>query len=218
MKKNKWFLFSLVLFFIPLALNLIFYSQLPDTIAVHFDINGNPDGFMSKPWALFGILAFLVGLHVFCCVSTLNDPKKNNIPDFILRIILMICPVTAIIITGIIVSYSLGYPMNTNVWVGGILGFLFILLGNYLPKVQKNYTVGIKTPWSLDSEENWNRSNRLGGYCLVVSGFIFIFGAFFHQIMWGIIFVIASSILVLVYSFYLHKKEFKKTFVSSLRK
>lgn len=154
MKKNKWFLFSLVLFFIPLALNLIFYSQLPDTIAVHFDINGNPDGFMSKPWALFGILAFLVGMHVFCCVSTLNDPKKNNIPDFILRIILMICPVTAIIITGIIVSYSLGYPMNTNVWVGGILGFLFILLGNYLPKVQKNYTVGIKTPWSLDSEEN----------------------------------------------------------------
>ena len=206
MKKNKWFLFSLVLFFIPLALNLIFYSQLPDTIAVHFDINGNPDGFMSKPWALFGILAFLVGMHVFCCVFTLNDPKKNNIPDFILRIILMICPVTAIIITGIIVSYSLGYPMNTNVWVGGILGFLFILLGNYLPKVQKNYTVGIKTPWSLDSEENWNRSNRLGGYCLVVSGFIFIFGAFFHQIMWGIIFVIVSSILVLVYSFYLHKK------------
>ena len=79
MKKNKWFLFSLVLFFIPLALNLIFYSQLPDTIAVHFDINGNPDGFMSKPWALFGILAFLVGMHVFCCVSTLNDPTLSYV-------------------------------------------------------------------------------------------------------------------------------------------
>lgn len=87
MLKNKWFQFSLALFVIPFALNLVFYSQLPDVVPTHFDVNGQVDGTMPKFIGLFGMLFLCLAIHVFTCFVTVKDPKRNNIPDFMMNIL-----------------------------------------------------------------------------------------------------------------------------------
>ena len=86
MLKNKWFMFSLALFVIPFALNLVFYSQLPDVVPTHFDVNGQVDGTMPKFMGLFGMLFLCLAIHVFTCFVTVKDPKRNNIPDFMMTL------------------------------------------------------------------------------------------------------------------------------------
>ena len=94
-----------------------------------------------------------------------------------------------------------------------IVGFLFVVLGNYMPKLQQNYTVGIKLPWTLNSEENWYRTHRLGGKLFMVGGFlIMVEGVFSSVLSEEITFIVLMVILMvctvipLGYSFWLFKK------------
>lgn len=59
---------------------------------------------------------------------------------------------------------------SVNVLISGAIGLLFIGVGNYLPRVKQNYTLGIKTPWALADPENWRRTQRFGGACIMVLG------------------------------------------------
>lgn len=79
-------MFSLALFVIPLVLNLVFYNQLPDVVPTHFDVNGQVDGTMPKFMGLFGMLFLCLAIHVFTCFVSVKDPKRNNIPNFMMNI------------------------------------------------------------------------------------------------------------------------------------
>ena len=174
MLKNKWFKFSLVLFLLPLVCILVTYNKLPAQVATHFDFHGTPDGYMDKFLGLYGVWAFMLLLHIFCTFMTFKDPKKSNIPEVGLRIILMICPVICLMVTLLIITYSLGYRFDMTFIVNIVIGFIFIILGNYLPKIKRNYTIGIRTSWALNSDENWSRTHRFSGYVFVLSGMLYI--------------------------------------------
>ena len=62
--------------------------------------------------------------------------------------------------------------------VGILLGLLFIPLGNMMGKVKSNFFIGIRTPWALSDPDVWNRTQRMGGFLLFLSGLISILGAF----------------------------------------
>ena len=138
MLKNKWFKFSLVLFLLPLVCILVTYNKLPAQVATHFDFHGTPDGYMNKFLGLYGVWAFMLLLHIFCTFMTFKDPKKSNIPEVGLRIILMICPVICLMVTLLIITYSLGYRFDMTFIMNIVIGLIFIILGNYLPKIKRN--------------------------------------------------------------------------------
>ena len=114
MLKNKWFQFSLALFVVPFVLNLVFYNQLPDVVPTHFDVNGQVDGTMPKFMGLFGMLFLCLAIHVFTCFVTVKDPKRNNIPDFMMNILFMICPVVCIVTSMTIIYFGLGYSFDVS--------------------------------------------------------------------------------------------------------
>lgn len=145
MLKNKWFKFSLVLFLLPLVCILVTYNKLPAQVATHFDFHGTPDGYMNKFLGLYGVWGFMLVLHIFCAFMTFKDPKKSNIPDIGLRIVLMICPIICLMVTLLIITYSLGYRFDITFIMNIVIGLIFIILGNYLPKIKRNYTIGIRT-------------------------------------------------------------------------
>jgi uncharacterized membrane protein len=92
------------------------------------------------------------------------------------------------------------------VFVGGV----FLGIGNYLPKTHQNYTVGFKLPWTLEDEENWNRTHRLAGQVWVFGGTLTIVNAFLGN-MW--IFIAAIVLMVLVptvYSYWLYTQKHGK--------
>ncbi len=192
---------------LPILVGVLFWNRLPDTVATHFGSNGVADGWSSKAVAVFGLPMFLFVIHIFCIAVTLNDPKKRNIGKMMLAMIFWIVPVCSIVANGSTLAYALGIKVKFNLIVGGMIGILFIVLGNYMSKNQQNYTVGIKLPWTLNSEENWNKTNRLASKLWVIGGIILLINIFLEidVIFLGVLILI--GVIPAVYSFILYKKE-----------
>ena len=92
--------------------------------------------------------------------------------------IFWILPVVSLFTNGIMYRTAFGKEFDLAVFVPALLGVMFIFIGNYLPKVKQNRTLGIKISWTLNNEENWNKTHRFGGKVWVVGGLIMLFSVF----------------------------------------
>ena len=103
---------------------------------------------------------------------------------------------------------ALGYPSRIEIVVPLLTGILLLVIGNYLPKTKQSYTMGIKLPWTLQSEENWTRTHRLSGFLWVLCGLVMIPLSLLR--LWsGWLFGVLLAVMVLipaVYSYALHRK------------
>lgn len=113
-----------------------------------------------------------------------------------------------IIVQGAVISYSIGVDIKISRFMPLAIGILLIITGNYLPKCRQNYTAGIRLPWTLASEENWNRTHRLGGKTMVIAGIIIVVCSFVKvNFAFLIIPIIAAVIIPAVYSYMLYRKN-----------
>ena len=130
-----------------------------------------------------------------------------------LTLVFWIVPVISIAVNGLTYLLALGMDIDIVSIIFALVGIVFIALGNYMPKLQQNYTVGIKLPWTLNSIENWNRTHRLGGKLFILGGFLLIIDGFCGRLL-GENFVLAAmlgiilvcSVIPMGYSFWLFKK------------
>ncbi|MBR2577318.1 MAG: SdpI family protein [Erysipelotrichaceae bacterium] len=172
-RKNKIkIIITGLLTLVPIFVALAMWDKLPDTVPVHWNMNGEADNYWSKTGALIGMPFILLAVHVISIFVTVADPKRKNISDTAFSMVLFICPAMSIIISAIEMNYALGREVSVNRIVMLIMGVLFIVLGNYLPKSRRNYTVGIKVPWALNSDNNWNATHRFGGFVYILIGLI----------------------------------------------
>lgn len=206
MKINKKLLaITTVLILLPIVIGLIFWEQLPAEIATHWGTDNQPNGWSSKPMAVFGIPAVIAALHVFCLIVTFADPKKNNIGKKAIGIVYWILPATSLLVMGSTYAYALGMEINIGMICCLLLGIIFIALGNYMPKAKQNFTFGYKLPWTLYSEENWNKTHRLAGWITFICGILFILNAFILSEY--ILFACVAAIFApIIYSYVLYKK------------
>lgn len=206
-KKNlKTMIITSIIILTPIVAGLLLWNQLPAEMATHFGSDGEPDGWSSKEFAVIGLPLFLLAVHWFCAAFTGVDPKKENISNKMMTLVLWICPVIAIVGDGSMYLYALNNSINTTI-IGVILvGCLLLVLGNYMPKMKQSYTLGIKLPWTLNSEENWNRTHRLAGWITMLAGVIVLIGGFTEQ-FWTVFVAIALvAIVPAIYSYVLYKK------------
>lgn len=186
---KKTIVFTSIVILIPLILGLALWSKLPDTMATHFGFNGEANGWSSKPTAVLGLPLFMLVIHWICVIAVVNDPRKQKIGKKITRLVFWICPVCSLICCLITYFYALGWKINVTDYIMFVLGVLFIIIGNYLPKCRQNYTVGIKLPWTLADEENWNHTHRLAGKLWIIGGLVMFVNGFL-QINWIVLAVI----------------------------
>ena len=208
-KYKKTLILTAILTLLPMVVGFILWDKLPAQIATHFGSNGEPDGWSSKAVAVVGLPALLTAIHLACFFITFADPKKQRIDPKLFKLILWLCPVISWFGCGSTYAYALNMELNTTNIAMVLLGLLFIVIGNYLPKARQNYTVGIKLPWTLDDEENWNRTHRLAGKLWMVCGFLFVIVSFFGLgTSW--IAMLLAAIMILVptgYSFLYYLKN-----------
>lgn len=206
-KKNlKTMIITSIIILAPIVVGLLLWDKLPAEMATHFGSNGEPNGWSSKGFAVIGIPLFLLAVHWFCAAFTGVDPKKENISDKMMHLVLWICPVIAIFGDGSMYLYALNHSINTTI-IGMILvGCLFLVVGNYMPKMKQSYTLGIKLPWTLNSEENWNRTHRLAGWTTMLAGVIVLIGGFTEHVWIVFIAIALVALIPTVYSFVLFKK------------
>ncbi len=206
-KKNlKTMIITSVVILLPIVVGLILWDKLPAEMATHFGSDGKANGWSPKPLAVFGMPLFLLVVHWFCVAFTSADPKKQNISDKVIVLIMWLCPVVSIAGNGATYLYALDNTVNTVPMAMLLLGCVFIVIGNYMPKMKQSYTIGIKVPWALNSEENWNRTHRFAGYMYMLGGVIVIAGGFIQQFWLIPIALVLVAFVPTAYSFILYKK------------
>ena len=198
---------------LPILLGLILWNRLPDTVAVHWGADGQADGWAGKAYAVFGLPCLLAAIHLFAVLFTLNDPRRKNINKKPLMLVFWLIPVLSLVTNGIVYLTAMGADIDVFVICFVLIGIVFIVFGNYMPKLQQNYTVGIKMPWTLSSTENWNRTHRLGGRLFIVGGILMILGGFSGGVLgeegslilvFGII--LLCAVIPCIYSFWLFRR------------
>lgn len=174
MNKIDWknLTFSCVICMLPIIMGFYFYDALPDTLAIHFDINNNADGFASKDFTLFGLPMIMVALQTFGWImSDLN--KKGDKKIKAIEVAKWFIPIVTIIVYTIIVLVGLGKSINVGKVASIILGVLFILTGNYMPKMSYEEAKGNINPLPK-TEASYKEMVRTLGYSFVIGGFLAI--------------------------------------------
>lgn len=208
MKKYlKTMILTSFLTLLPIMAGLILWNRLPEQMPTHWGMDGQVDGWSGKVFGIFGLPLILLAVHWLCALATFYaDPKKQNHSDKILHLVLWITPVLSLLLHSFVYAAALGMAVDMNMMTPIILGLLFTVIGNYLPKCKQNYTIGIKIPWTLDSEENWNKTHRFAGILWVIGGLTVLVLGFFGAVWVYIPIMIAMTIVPVVYSFLLYRK------------
>lgn len=163
-----------VLFAIPFVNGILRYHALPDTMVTHVNAQNLADGYASKNFALFGIPLFMIAIYLFARFATRLDPKRKNQSPRLRRLLFLFLPVLGLALHFIMIARNLKESVDVGYYL--MIGFslMMILLGNFFPKTKQNYTMGIRLPWTLASEDNWNKTHRLAGYLWVAGGIVLL--------------------------------------------
>ena len=206
---KKTLIITSILTILPILVGVFFWNRLPDVMATHFGTNNEANGFTSKAFAVFGLPLILLAVEWFGALVTSHDPKKQNISPKMFAFVLWIIPIVSLLGAATIYPYNLGYQMDITFIAELLIGVIFIVVGNYLPKARQNYTIGIKIPWTLANEENWNRTHRLAGYLWVIGGILMVIAALtgIAKTQWMIAVFFILAIVPFVYSYWLHIKR-----------
>ena len=208
MKKDRKTLIATTLIcLVPMLVGALVYSRLPENIATHFDLQGNPDGWSGRAFAVFGLPGILLAVNLLMPFLLRADPKHENMSGALKKVVIWTIPLLSLLCSGLTLGNALGFNTRIDRVLPVFMGVLFILIGNYLPKTKQSYTMGIRLPWTLASEENWNRTHRLAGFLWVLGGVYFIAMSFIGWTLAAFLLPLAVMILVpAVYSYMLYKK------------
>ena len=207
--KRTLLLTSLVLL-IPMIAGLLLWDKLPDQIPIHWNIHGEVDNWGGKGFAVFGIAGLMLAMQWLCFFSSMADPKYKNYSPKMFKVVLWICPVIALFLYLLVYAAALGYPVPIETVMPLLVGAMFIIIGNWLPKMRQTYTMGIKLPWTFASEENWNATHRFSGKVWVIGGLVTMVTAFFGNFWILLIVLMAMVVLPTLYSYLYYRRHGKE--------
>ncbi|HUO89895.1 MAG TPA: SdpI family protein [Rhizomicrobium sp.] len=165
---------SLILVLAMLAASAEAWRLLPEgaRIAVHWDIQGRPNGFAGKPFALFFAPVLAAALCALFALIPRIEPRRLNLAASAKFYGAAWMAATAVIAVAhaAVLAAALNAGFDNRTVVAGAVALMLVVLGNYMGKSRSNFFAGVRTPWTLSSEYSWERSNRLGGRLFMMSG------------------------------------------------
>ena len=208
--RSRWF--GLVIAALAAALSVWAYSRLPATVAVHWNLQGMPDGYSSRLWAVAVMPLVTLGLTGLFNVLPKVDPRGQNYAKFLDSYWLIANAI--LVFTGVahalIIANALGYTVQVDRLLPVGVGLLLAFLGNYLTRIEPNWFIGIRTPWTLSSDAVWRKVHRTAGWLFVIGGLVIAAGAFAPRSVFAPLFVatiIVAAGVPVVQSYVLWKRE-----------
>ena len=212
MSKKMLFILGNLINSLNIILAIYFFNVLPDKMITHVNFDNVPDGYMSKTsflifYPVLFILIFSLGFFV-----TIKDPRNSNQEKKPLYFLFIAIPILGVIAFISLIRLNLGQPTDIGLIISIAVGLLFIILGNYLPKIKPNYTFGIKLPWTLANDEVWQKTHRLSGYLWIFAGIIMIASYFINPNAYIFLGVLLIPLLVIptIYAYRLYHKLEKR--------
>lgn len=207
-KKTNLIIISVIILSFLSAFYL--YPKLPDRVASHWNSQGQVDDYLPKIWGVFLMPAITLAIFLLFLLIPRIDPLKKNIAKFrnYFNWLIILIVVFLLYVYSLTVFWNLGYRFNMTLLMTPAVGLLFFYIGVILKHAERNWFIGIRTPWTLSSDVVWKKTHQLGAKLFKVAGIIAILGIFFAEnaLWFAIIPAIASSLFLLVYSYFEHKK------------
>ncbi len=199
---------SIALTLAAVAASLALYPQLPETLPIHWNFQGEPDGYGPKALAAFlmpGVMALMLGLMLW--LPRLS-PKRFEVDEFRGTYSLLVVMVTALFgyIHAVVLWAGLGEGDVGRALLAGLMLF-FAAMGNYMGKVRRNFWMGVRTPWTLADERVWNQTHRLAAWSFVAAGLAgFALALAGAPVPWVLGLLLAAVLVPVVYSLVAYKR------------
>lgn len=198
------------------VLAMYFYKNFPDQVVTHWNIAGEPDDWGGKNSVALGLAAVIPGIYLLFSFLPYLDPKRDRYAEFrsvyfAFRNLFMGLFLLVYIASGLA---NLGYDINIKFVIPFSIGVVFLFIGNYMAKLKPNWFIGIRTPWTLSSENVWNRTHRVGGWIFVLFGIILMATPLLPETLGVGLFVVgvfAAIVGTIGYSYIAYRQE-KKNF------
>jgi len=209
MKTTTADIVSFLLLLATAIVTAILYPQLPEQIPTHWNAAGEVDDYTAKPWGVIVLPLAALMCWGLMKVIPLISPKGFRTDGFqgVINVfqVAMVALLSVIAVLVLFASTGADVPIESIVPLG--VGLLFLILGNYMGKVRKNFFIGIRTPWTLASDEVWARTHRLGGWVFMLSGFLLMGAAFLPGMMIPLVVaVVIAAFAPVVYSYILYRR------------
>jgi len=210
--KTEWFPYLILLF--SVVASFYYYPLLPDKIVSHWNFYGQADGWSSREFHCLFFPLLLIGIYLLFSVLPKFDPQRVRYSEFSKVYLMMRNAILFVLFIVFLAAtlFNVGYKINIGATVAGAVGLLMIIIGNYFGKLKRNYFVGIKTPWTLSSENVWNKTHRFGARLFVIWGILLILAPWLVPAA-ALIITFGGALMVVFgvtfYSYYLYKKENK---------
>lgn len=195
---------------ISFVAGIYLYPQMPDKMASHWNAQGEVDGHMPKFWALFLMPIVSVVMFILFVFLPRIDPLKKNIEKFrkyfdlfILLIILFLFYIYLLTLL-----WSFDYRFDMAQMMSPALGVLFYYIGILLKHAERNWFIGIRTPWTLSSDDVWKKTHELGGKLFKAAGLLCFVGLVLPQYaLWFVLLpVVLAAVYLVFYSYFEYKK------------
>jgi uncharacterized membrane protein len=163
---------SLAMLATMFVLAAVTWSSAPDRIPIHWTLSGEPDRFGSKFAGLVGLPLIAVGVYLALLFLPRIDPRRANYDGFRRPYAMIRTAVAGLLLAmeAFIQLWIRGQTAPTRLFMPVLAGAVIMLIGNYLPKLKSNWFVGIRTPWTLTSEQSWRKTHQLAAWLFVASG------------------------------------------------
>jgi uncharacterized membrane protein len=180
-KKGYWVILALVL--LSIVVSVIFISMMPDQVPMHYNAAGQVDRMGSKYENLIFPGAMVVIGASLLLAGQKKDLKRSE------EIVVLSTGISLLVVFNVLnaillykaLTYETGATLDMEIskLIFVVLGVLFVVLGNVMPKVRRNNMVGLRTRWSKSSDSVWQKSQRFGGIASVICGILLLIGALF---------------------------------------
>ena len=194
------------------TVSLLVYPRLPPRVATHWGLAGEPNGYSDRLLAVALLPLMILAMRGLAAVLPRIDPKGENYQRFAGTYWLLINGI--VLFMGLVhlavLGYGLGAPIRMERLVPAGVGVLLMVVGNYLTRVQPNWFVGIRTPWTLSSESVWRRTHRVGGRIMAGGGALMALAALLPTGAHLAVFIgtlVLVSVVPLVLSYVWWKRE-----------
>lgn len=207
----KKYLIPLITIALSIGLSLTFYPLLPDRMASHWNIYGQVDGYSSRLFNILFLPTLLILMFASFVIIPKIDPKRENIKKFEqtfnVFINAMLFFVIALQLQVFLWNTYIQIPFG--IFMPILFGILVFFVGDLVTKAEQNYTIGIRTPWTLESKKVWDKTHKLGGILFKISAILITLSALtpkysFYVLIGSILLIVA---FLLIYSYLEYKKE-----------
>jgi uncharacterized membrane protein len=209
MKISRTNLLSLGLVVVAFAMTLALYNRLPESVPTHWNARGEADGFTAKPLGPFVLPLIMGGTYLLFLIIPRISPRGYRVERFQNAFDIIQVAIVAFLffVTVLALLAGIGTPVPMDRAIHAGTGLLVVVLGNFMGKLTKNFFVGIRTPWTLASDEVWLRTHRLGGKLFVLAGT----GLFVGGLLGGgaaplIVALLVAGGIPVVYSYVLYRR------------